>query len=85
MHRLAVRDDHVLERELEGFAQRRQHPLLVPRSRPHPELALRQTSGRFVSRVEQAEKLATEEGREFATLSLADQDKYFDRAKEGRS
>ncbi len=50
-----------------------------------PELALRQTSERFVSRVEQAEKLATEEGREFATLSLADQDEYFDRAKEGRS
>ena len=50
-----------------------------------PELALRQTSERFVSRVEQAEKLAAEEGREFATLPLADQDKYFDRAKETRS
>lgn len=48
-----------------------------------PELALRETSRRFVSRVEEAERLAADEGQEWRELALADQDRYFDRAKEG--
>jgi uncharacterized protein YabN with tetrapyrrole methylase and pyrophosphatase domain len=47
-----------------------------------PELALRQTSRRFVARVERAEALAAKEGRDFSALPLEDQDRYFDRAKE---
>jgi MazG family protein len=47
-----------------------------------PELALRRAAGRFVERVERAERLAAGEGRDFATLELAEQDRYFDRAKE---
>ena len=46
-----------------------------------PELALRTTSNRFVERVERAETLAAEEGKKFAELALAEQDRYFDRAK----
>ena len=48
-----------------------------------PELALRWMSDRFVSRVEQAELLAADEGKEFSRLELGEQDAYFDRAKEG--
>jgi MazG family protein len=48
-----------------------------------PELALRATVGRFRERVEEAERLAAGEGREFAALSLAEQDRLFDRAKAG--
>jgi MazG family protein len=47
-----------------------------------PELALRWMSDRFVSRVERAEHLAAEEGKEFSRLGLDEQDAYFDRAKE---
>jgi MazG family protein len=47
-----------------------------------PELALRTTTRRFVSRVERAEQYATEEGKAFAELPLDEQDRYFDRAKE---
>jgi XTP/dITP diphosphohydrolase/tetrapyrrole methylase family protein/MazG family protein/ATP diphosphatase len=47
-----------------------------------PELALRRASGRFVARVERAERLAGGDGRDFAGLSLAEQDAYYDRAKE---
>jgi len=47
-----------------------------------PELALRSASDRFVSRVEQAERLAAEEGSAFADLGLEEQDAYYDRAKE---
>jgi MazG family protein len=47
-----------------------------------PELALRAMSRRFVQRVEQAERYAADEGKSFAELELADQDRYFDRAKE---
>jgi MazG family protein len=47
-----------------------------------PELALRSVSDRFVERVEEAERLAAEEGRRFEELPLAEQDRYFDRAKE---
>ena len=47
-----------------------------------PEVALRTVSDRFVARVEEAERLAAGEGRHFEQLSLAEQDDYFDRAKE---
>jgi MazG family protein len=47
-----------------------------------PELALRQATLRFVERVETAERLAATDGREFSSLPLDEQDRYFDRAKE---
>jgi nucleoside triphosphate diphosphatase len=47
-----------------------------------PELALRAMSRRFVERVERAERYAAEDGKSFAELELAEQDRYFDRAKE---
>jgi len=49
-----------------------------------PELALRQATSRFVERVETAERLAADDGREFAALPLDEQDRYFDRAKEAQ-
>jgi len=50
-----------------------------------PELALRGTVQRFVERVEDAERLAAAEGVQFGELSLVEQDRYFDRAKEAAS
>jgi MazG family protein len=47
-----------------------------------PELELRRATGRFVARVEQAERLAAAEGHEWAKLPLAEQDRFFDLAKE---
>jgi MazG family protein len=47
-----------------------------------PELELRQATRRFVARVEEAERLAAAEGREWTKLDLVDQDRYFDLAKE---
>ena len=47
------------------------------------ELALRSASRRFRRRVEEAERLALAEGVDFGSLGLAEQDTYFDRAKEG--
>jgi nucleoside triphosphate diphosphatase len=47
-----------------------------------PELALRQATGRFVARVERAAELAAAEGRDWVALSVDDQDRYFDLAKE---
>jgi MazG family protein len=47
-----------------------------------PELALRWMSDRFAARVERAAALAAEDGLDFAQLSLGDQDRYFDQAKE---
>jgi nucleoside triphosphate diphosphatase len=47
-----------------------------------PELALRGATGRFVARVERASELAAAEGRDWVALSLDDQDRYFDLAKE---
>jgi nucleoside triphosphate diphosphatase len=46
------------------------------------ELALRRAVQRFVARVERAAELALLDGHTFADLSLAAQDRYFDRAKE---
>jgi MazG family protein len=47
-----------------------------------PELALRWMSDRFRARVERAAAFAEADGLDFATLPLADQDRYFDQAKE---
>jgi MazG family protein len=47
-----------------------------------PELALRGATRRFVARVEAAERLAAQDEREFAKLSLEEQDRYYDLAKE---
>ena len=47
-----------------------------------PELALRQATGRFVTRVERAAELAAADGQEWVALPVGDQDRYFDRAKE---
>lgn len=47
-----------------------------------PELALRSTNARFVSRVERAEELAGAQGERWSELPLDEQDRYYDRAKE---
>ena len=47
-----------------------------------PELELRRATDRFVARVEEAERLAGEAGEDWSTLPLAEQDRYFDLAKE---
>jgi MazG family protein len=47
-----------------------------------PELALRGASARFVDRVEHAAALASREGLDWTSLSLEEQDRWFDRAKE---
>jgi MazG family protein len=52
------------------------------RTNVDPELALRAASARFVGRVEAAERLAAEEGLDWTQLSLAEQDRFYDRAKE---
>jgi len=48
-----------------------------------PELELRAAAARFRARVEEAERLAAEEGQDWSSLALEAQDRYFDRAKEG--
>jgi MazG family protein len=47
-----------------------------------PELELRAAAGRFRARVEEAERLAAADGENWAALALAQQDRYFDLAKE---
>jgi MazG family protein len=47
-----------------------------------PELELRRAAQRFRHRVEVAEQLASENGEDWSTLPLEQQDQYFDRAKE---
>jgi MazG family protein len=47
-----------------------------------PELALRTMARRFADRVERAEELAKGKGQVFSELSLEEQDRYFDAAKE---
>ena len=47
-----------------------------------PELALRQTTQRFVRRIEEAQRLAAERGEEWTTLGLDAQDRYYEQAKE---
>ena len=46
-----------------------------------PELELRRATDRFRARVEDAERLAKDDGHAFAELALEEQDRYFDRAK----
>jgi XTP/dITP diphosphohydrolase/tetrapyrrole methylase family protein/MazG family protein/ATP diphosphatase len=48
-----------------------------------PELELRRASSRFVSRVERAAELAGAKGQDFRELSLDEQDRWYDKAKEG--
>jgi MazG family protein len=55
---------------------------LARRLNVDPELALRQTTGRFVHRIEQARRLAAARGEEWAELDLEAQDAYYERAKE---
>ena len=47
-----------------------------------PELELRRATGRFVARVEEAERLAGQAGEDWSSLPLEHQDRYFDLAKE---
>ena len=47
-----------------------------------PELALRTMARRFADRVERAEELAKADGQVFSELTLDEQDRYFDAAKE---
>ncbi len=47
-----------------------------------PELELRAAAQRFCERVEAAQRLAAADGVEWTGLPLAEQDRYFDRAKE---
>ncbi|MDQ5820837.1 MAG: nucleoside triphosphate pyrophosphohydrolase [Actinomycetota bacterium] len=47
-----------------------------------PELAVRSATDRFRARVERAEALAAERDENWAELPLAEQDRYFDLAKE---
>jgi len=54
---------------------------LARRVNVDPELALRETSGRFVSRVEEAQRLAAADGGDWASLGLEAQDAYYERAK----
>jgi MazG family protein len=50
-----------------------------------PELELRRATSRFVARVEHAERLAGQAGQDWTRLPLAEQDRYFDLAKENES
>jgi uncharacterized protein YabN with tetrapyrrole methylase and pyrophosphatase domain len=50
-----------------------------------PELELRRASERFRQRVEEAERLARENGEDWSALPLGRQDHYFDLAKESQS
>ena len=47
-----------------------------------PELELRRATARFRNRVTTAEALARENGEDWSTLPLEQQDRYFDLAKE---
>jgi len=55
---------------------------LARRLNVDPELALRGTNARFVQRVERAEQLAAAAGETWSKLPLAEQDRYYDLAKE---
>ena len=55
---------------------------LARRVNVDPELALRQTSMRFVGRVEEAQRLAALQGDDWPSLDLEAQDRYYELAKE---
>jgi MazG family protein len=90
---LADLDDELreLRAELNGSPQRQADEVgdllfaavnVARRLGADPELELRRASRRFVSRVEEAERLADAEGQAFADLALDEQDRYYDLAKE---
>jgi MazG family protein len=56
---------------------------LARRVNVDPELALRQTSARFVGRIEEARRLAAERGDDWGSLDLEAQDRYYELAKDG--
>ena len=55
---------------------------LAMRLNVDPELALRQTTQKFVRRVERAVEIAAERGEDWRELDLGAQDRYYDKAKE---
>jgi MazG family protein len=55
---------------------------LARRLNVDPELALRQTSGKFRRRVDRARELAAEAGKDWTALDLESQDRYYEQAKE---
>jgi MazG family protein len=55
---------------------------LARRLNVDPELALRQTSGKFVRRVDRARELAAAAGEDWTALDLESQDRYYEQAKE---
>ena len=90
---LADLDDELreLRAELDGHAERQAEEVgdllfaavnVARRLGADPELELRRASQRFVSRVEDAERIAGAEGQAFAELELDEQDRYFDLARE---
>lgn len=89
---LADLDDELreLRAELDGSPERQAEEVgdllfaavnVARRLGADPELELRRASRRFVTRVEEAERLAGAEGQSFAELELDEQDRYFDLAK----
>ena len=77
--------------ELDGPAERQAEEMgdllfacvnVARRLNVDPELELRRATQRFVSRVEEAERMADAEGVQFVELPLEEQDRYFGRAKE---
>jgi len=54
---------------------------LARRLNVDPELALRQTTQRFVERIEEATRLASEQGDDWTRLDLDAQDRYYEQAK----
>ncbi|HEY3921516.1 MAG TPA: nucleoside triphosphate pyrophosphohydrolase [Gaiellaceae bacterium] len=54
---------------------------LARRVNVDPELALRQTTARFVGRVEEAQRLAGANGDDWTALDLDAQDRYYEQAK----
>ena len=54
---------------------------LARRVNVDPELALRQTTRRFVRRIEEAQQLAAARGEEWTALDLEAQDRYYEEAK----
>jgi MazG family protein len=55
---------------------------LARRVNVDPELALRQTTARFVGRIEEAQRLAAEQGDDWRSLDVEAQDRYYELAKE---
>jgi MazG family protein len=54
---------------------------LARRVNVDPELALRQTTARFVGRIEKAQRLAGDNGEDWTALDLDAQDRYYEQAK----